>query len=80
LQALSLLNNSFVLRMSDRFAERVEREAGDEGDRLEVAFLVAVGREPTTEETEMTQRLVQDQGLAALCRALLNSNEFLYVD
>src|SRR6185503_2037407 len=33
LQALAMLNNSFALRMSERLAERLEKEAGVEIDR-----------------------------------------------
>jgi hypothetical protein len=81
LQALALLNNSFVLRMADRFAERVTREAGGEpADQVRRTFLLIYGRTPDAAERERIEPFVTRHGLAALCRALLNSNEFLYVD
>jgi hypothetical protein len=60
-------------------AARVSREAGeDRGAQVDRAFELALSREPRSEERE---RLVQS-GLAldAICRVLLNSNEFLYVE
>lgn len=81
LQALALLNNSFVLRMADRFAERVERETGKTtAERVQHAYLLAYGRQPTTEELSRVAPFVDQHGLAALCRVLINANEFLYIE
>jgi hypothetical protein len=81
LQTLSLLNHSLVLRLSDRFAQRVRREAGDDPARqIERAFLLALQRPPEDEELRLTTSFVREHGLPALARVLFNSNEFLYVD
>ena len=81
LQALSLLNNSFVLRMSERLAERLKREAGDDVPRqIERGVRLVYGRAPDAEESALLEGFTRTHGLAALCRAWLNSNEFLYVD
>jgi hypothetical protein len=81
LQALSLLNNPFVLRMAERFAARVEREVGtDAAAQIERTFWHALGREPDGRERAICTTLVREEGLAALCRVVFNSNEFLYVD
>lgn len=81
LQALSLLNNSFVLRMSDRFAERVRRDTGDEETRqIARVYELAYGRAASPEEFALARPFVAEHGLAALCRVIFNSNEFLYVD
>jgi cytochrome c553 len=81
LQALSLLNNSFVLRMSDQFAQRLRREAGeDPAKQIERAYQLAFGRLPSGDELSLTRAFVAEHGLPALCRVLFNSNEFLYVD
>ncbi|MBX7168713.1 MAG: DUF1553 domain-containing protein [Pirellulales bacterium] len=81
LQALALLNNAFVLRMSDAFTERVEHEAGSEvAAQIERAFRLVYGRAATERETAIALALVREQGLASLARVLLNSNEFVYVD
>jgi len=81
LQALSLWNNSFVLRMSEHFARRIEQEAGKEpAAQAKRAFRLALGREPTPAEQKRIEPFVAQHGLPALCRTLLNSNEFLYVE
>jgi hypothetical protein len=79
LQALTLMNGPFVVRQADLFAGRVLREAGD-GVEAQVgrAFRLAFGRPPRGDEAGAARALVERRGLAALCRALLNANEFLY--
>jgi hypothetical protein len=81
LQALGLWNNSFVLRMSERFAERLQREAGTDLRRqIELAYRLAFARTPRAEELTQLVDFVREQGLSALCRVIFNSNEFLYID
>jgi hypothetical protein len=88
LQALSLMNHSFVLRMSDRFAERLEQDVGRIAkpsekllpEQIKRAYALAYGREPSTEELGWTAAFVKQHALPALCRVIFNSNEFLYVD
>ncbi|MBI1831765.1 MAG: DUF1553 domain-containing protein, partial [Planctomycetes bacterium] len=81
LQALSMLNNAFVLRMSDRFAERLKKEAGgDVGRQIMRAYELAYGRRATDEEVARARPVIERHGLAIFCRAVLNSNEFVYVD
>lgn len=81
LQALALLNNSFVLRMADRLADRVEQEAGEEvGAQIDQLFRVAFGRSATFDDHTAIAPFITDHGLPEFCRVLLNSNEFLYVD
>jgi len=80
LQALSLMNNSFVQRQSARFAERVKNEAGaDIAAQARHAWSLALCREPHQDETEAAKRLIRLHGLESLCWTLLNSSEFLYV-
>jgi len=81
LQALSLLNNAFVLRMADRFAERVTRDVGPDIDgQVRRAFQLAFGRVPDEDEQRSSFQLVREHGLSELCRVLYNSSELLYVD
>ncbi len=81
LQALSLLNNVFVLRMSDRMADRVRREAGEDVEQqVERAFQWVYARSPTQEEKQTIAPFVKSHGLSEFCRVLMNSNEFLYVE
>jgi hypothetical protein len=81
LQALSLFNNSFVLRMAEAFAERVKNEVRESSEKqIERAFLLAVGKSPAPQQMAVASDFVQRHGLAAFCRVLLNTNAFLYVD
>ena len=80
LQALSLLNNSFVLRMSDRLAQRVQRERSDRAAQIRRAWMLVYGRQPDGAEQKAALAFAAKHGLSALCRVLLNSNEFLYAD
>ena len=81
LQALALMNNSFVLRMSDRFADRIRKQAGS-GRKQQIAraYRLAFGRAPQEDELQLTVPFVEQHGLSAFCRVMFNSNEFLYVD
>ncbi|MFO0851694.1 MAG: DUF1549 and DUF1553 domain-containing protein [Gemmataceae bacterium] len=84
-QALTLLNDKLVLGFARSFAERAAKEAGD-GSPYRVAFELATGRPPTEDERAALDRFVSRhpgtsaEALTDLCHALLNTNEFLYVD
>jgi hypothetical protein len=81
LQALNLLNGRFLIDQADYFAQRLHEEAGDDPARqVGHAFRLAFGRKPSEKELIAAVALVREHGTAALCRALYNANEFLYVD
>ena len=81
LQALALMNNEFMLRQAEYLAQRVQAEAGPLAiDEVQRVFGLCLGRRPTKEEETASVRLIEQRGLAHLCRALLNSNEFVYID
>ncbi len=81
IQALTLLNNSFMLRMADSFAARIKREAGpDIARQVARAYQLAFTRDPSDDEAATARRGVEQHGLGVLTRAIFNSNEFLYVD
>ena len=80
LQALTLLNNPFVLDQASSFAALVEAESAASGTGIvETAWKRAYLREPNAEESRSATAFVEHYGLDALGRAILNSNEFLYV-
>jgi hypothetical protein len=59
----------------------VEREAGDERTRqINRAFALTLQRAPTNDERTTCETLLRERTLAELCRALLNLNEFIYID
>ncbi|MCC2671894.1 MAG: Planctomycete cytochrome, partial [Armatimonadetes bacterium] len=79
LQALSLLNGPFMTQQAGFLAERVQREAGAvPAAQITRAFQLAFGRLPTGDEQRAAADLTRKHGLPALCRALMNANEFLY--
>ena len=79
IQALNLFNSRFTLDQSEAFASRVKKEAGENMARqIQRAYQLALTREPTAEELNDTLPTVKKYGLATLCRALFNSNEFLF--
>jgi hypothetical protein len=66
---------------SRSFAERVRREAGvDLARQVNHAFRLALQRPPEPSERVLCVRLAAQRSLPELCRALLNLNEFAYVD
>ena len=80
LQALTLLNGRFSLQQAVFLAERLAAEAGQRpGAQVDRAFGLAFGRVPEAGEREAAIGLVERHGLAVFCRALINSNEFIYV-
>jgi hypothetical protein len=80
-QALTMMNDPFVIGQVREFALRLEKSLGpDPRERVRAAFVSAYGRPPVPEEVEKALRLVREDGLEALCRVLFNSNEFLYVN
>ena len=81
LQSLALYNNDFMLKQSAYFTQRVESEAGDQAEaQAKRAFQLAFLREPTATEAQAAIEFINDNGLFALARILLNANEFCYVD
>ena len=81
LQSLTLYNNEFILKQAGYFADRLKQESGPHQEaQVHRAFKLAFGRSATDEETRLAMDLVNRQGVFSLCRALLNSNEFVYVD
>lgn len=80
LQALTLFNHAFTVDMSNALAERVRAEAGQEsGAQIRRGIALAFNREPTGDEQSVAERVITAHGLPAFCRALLNSNELLYL-
>ena len=87
LQALAMMNSNFIYEQSDKFAARIA------GEHIDDAYRLAFGRPATPAEVlEATRFLAKsraayvesgqsgDQALASYLRALLASDEFVFVD
>jgi hypothetical protein len=80
IQALNLFNSRFTVEVSAALAARVSGEVGDDSAaRIRRAWQLALGREPGADEVSDALPVVETHGLAVLCRALFNSNEFLFL-
>ena len=80
-QALSLLHSPLAVEASQEMAKRVRQEVGNEPEaQVRHVFRIALQREPKPEEHEACLRLLRRRSLPELCRALINLNEFAYVD
>jgi hypothetical protein len=81
LQALNLFNSPFMVDQAQRLAARVEQEAGTDLNRqLDRLFLLTLARYPNDSERTACLEAARAEGFAACCRALLNSNEFLFLE
>lgn len=80
LQALNLFNSRFILQQADRLTARLKAEAGGDLDKqVSRAWQLAFNRSPAAEEIQDALALMKEEGLPALCRAVLNANEFLFI-
>jgi hypothetical protein len=80
LQALNLFNSGFTIQQAEILADRLRREAGAApGSQVERAFALLYGRAPGPEEGRDAAEFIAGHGLPAFCRAMVNTNEFLFV-
>ena len=80
-QALSLLNSPLAVEAAQAFAKRLTSEAGPTSEaQIQRAFVLALQRQPDRQEMDACLKLTRQRGLSEVCRAMLNLNEFLYVD
>ena len=80
IQALNLLNSRFTLEQSEAFARSLQNECGDAPEpQVQRAYRLALGREADPTEVQDAAAVIREHGAAAFCRALLNSNEFLFL-
>ncbi len=95
-QSLALMNNEFVLQQAGFFADRVARSAGpDKRAQVFQAFKIALNRAPNVKEIEWSMSFLNSQAegyvqrkneapekaaLRDFCHAIINLNEFVYID
>ncbi len=78
-QALTLLNNPFVLDQARWLADRVSREASDPYSQIDLAYRIALARPAAEAEIAVAMDLIRKQSLAAFAHVLLNLDEFMYM-
>ena len=90
-QALALWNDVFISQHCEHIAGRIESDIARQSnttppsqvtanERIERAFRLILGRNPSQTEIADVKEFTNRHGMANLCRLLLNSNEFLFVN
>jgi hypothetical protein len=82
MQRLYFMNNEFVARIADAFAERIKRAGRSDEERIQMAYRLAFGRKPSSDEMRMNQDFLRASGSAwpQFTQALLTSAEFSSVN
>ena len=80
IQALALLNNPFMVRESEHLAARVKTLAQQPGEQIAWLYRLTLGRDPAPGENRRLADFAALHGMPNAARAILNSNEFLFVD
>ena len=94
-QALLMLNSDFVMQAAADFAERLLTDSTDDDQRLSRLYVIAFGREPTSNEREADRAFLAEvaqvqstetnaekrrrQAWTTLFHVVLAANEFSYV-
>jgi hypothetical protein len=79
-QALALMNDDFVLRQAQLFANRLEEAAPDNPQRqVDLAYQLALNRPPDAAERQLALDFLAQHKLAGLTHVMFNLNEFLYL-
>lgn len=78
-QALTLLNNPFVLSQAGRLADRISKETSDPHAQVGLAYQVALGRPATEAESRIGVDLITKQSLQAFTHVVVNLDEFIYL-
>jgi Protein of unknown function (DUF1553) len=80
-QALELLNGDLSNRLADVLAARLQKEAGmSRAKQIDLAYRLATGRPPQAKEKQIAAQFLATQPLREFALAVLNLNNFLYVD
>jgi hypothetical protein len=79
-QALTLLNNPFVINQAELLAVRITAEAPNNLARqIELGYQYALSRPPNDLERSLALATVKAGTLADFTHVLFNMNEFLYM-
>ena len=85
LQPLYMMNSEFMLKRAQAFAKRVEARTDEPREKqIIAAFEIAFGRAPEESELRSALKFFGEAGgsgkLVQFCHALLNANEFIYLE
>jgi len=80
LQALALWNNALMLKTAEHLAQRAKKITPEDAGSVAAACDLLLLRQPTPAESAAWTAHARKHGLPSLCRVLMNTSEFLYVD
>ena len=85
-QKLFVMNSPFIIAQAKKLAQRVQQNAGNDVERIRLAYELLFTRQPAPEELELARSFLQQPAQAGLsiweqfAQALLATNEMTYVD
>ncbi len=79
LQALNLLNSPFMIQQADLFAKRLEKDSETRPQQITQAWELCFQRAPTGDELADSEEFIRQEGIQQFARAVLNTNEFVFV-
>src|SRR5262249_2395955 len=72
-QALTLMNDDFVIRQAELFADRLKKEAGsDVAKQVDLAYRLALTRLPTAKELSVATDMIGSSSLVDFTNVMLN--------
>ena len=78
-QALTLMNNDFVLGQARFFAGRLREVSLEPATQVDMAYRITLGRLPHADERRLAAEYLQTGTLEGFAHVLLNLNEFVYI-
>jgi hypothetical protein len=69
-----------MVRQAEYLAQRLRTISSDPHQQVAAAYRLALGREPTESEAQRMMDYGKKYDLENVCRVILNSSEFLFVD
>jgi hypothetical protein len=79
-QALELLNGAFAIDLAKSLAARLDGEARTPEAQVDLAYRLVTGRPASAKEKELALEFLKTQPLSEFALAVLNLNDFLYVN
>ena len=77
LQALNLMNSKFIDTQCEILANKFH--SSNKADSVKKLFSALYNRNPNTDELEKCLQVLETESLKILCRAMINSNEFVFI-
>jgi hypothetical protein len=80
LQALAMLNDKFIVRQCEHLADRLAKMSANPAGQINALLQLAMNRDATPREIELLGAHAKKHGMANVCRLVINSNEFMFVE